>query len=249
MPPRCRHPDRLLYVTVALAGALTLGMGGAAPAPSAHPNPPQTRPQAAPRPARPIQEPLRGSGILLIDPRDREEDVKARLRLFVQEARATLPPEWRQEETHRQIDALLASGLPDPDHVPQLSFFLPPDVTADRVRGYIDNTPSARESRRVCPAACPLREMFASGFHIHLTRSAGGAGDSILAVEFAGAFSPPSDAAAEAARFEEARHRQQNLLERYPEMGYERQPVGRLFGARVYLGEPLIPEEAQPLPK
>jgi hypothetical protein len=234
---------------IALTGALALVMAGAAPAPSTDPNPPQTRLQAAPPPARPLQEPLRGSGILIIDRRDREEDVKARLRLFVQEARARLPPEWRQEETRRQIDALLASDLPDPSHVPQLSFFLAPDVTADRVRGYIDNTPSARDSRRVCPAACPLRQMFANGFHIHLTRPAGGAGDSILAVEFAGAFSPPSDAVAEAARLEEARHRQLNLLERYPEMGYERQPAGHLFGARVYLGEPLTPEEAQPPPK
>jgi hypothetical protein len=32
-------------------------------------------------------------------------------------------------------------------------------------------------------------------------------------------------------------------------MGGERQPAGRLFGARVYLGEPLTPEEAQPPPK
>jgi len=184
------------------------------------------------------EQPLRGSGYLIVDPRDSQEQVRKRLSKFVLEVRSSMPPELSREEIRRQVDAFLESDLTSGEDLPQLAMEFPPGVTRDNLIAHLEDTPSARESRRVCPIACPVEAMFKNGFHIHLTRPAGGPGDSVLALELSGG---PHGTASSHPQTSGGPSRE-SLLDRYPVSDDGRVPIGQAFGVRIYLGEPVIPE-------
>jgi hypothetical protein len=194
-------------------------------------------PDAAPPAPEADRAALRGVGVLIIDPLDSPDQVRERLRQFVMEARANVPPEQQREEVRRQVDALLSAPA-DPDApLPQIRIVFQPGMTAARVLSYMENTPSARASRELCPASCPVTALYHDGMHVHLTRPYGGLGDSVFAISFEGG--------GEAAAVAEAAARRRSLLERYPVGAGERRPIGTVFGVSVYLGEPIIPESSR----
>jgi hypothetical protein len=213
------------------------------------PDPPQTATADAPSSgsgentagAGECAPPLRGSGYLIVDPRDSHEKVRQRLRKFVHEVRSSVPPELGREETRRQVDAFLESDLMSDGDLPHLAMEFPPGVTHHNVITHLENTPSARESRHICPLSCPVEAMFKNGFHIHLTRPAGGPGDSVLALELYGGPDEGTSSHPHAAGYPP----RESLLDRYPLSDDGRVPIGQAFGVRIYLGEPVIPESSQ----
>jgi hypothetical protein len=189
-------------------------------------------------PAAPEKPSLRGAGVVIVDPLDSPEEVRERLRQFVLEVRANVPPEKQREEVRRQVDALLSTP-PGPDaQIPQISIVFQPGMTAAQILSYMDHTPSARASREVCPVACPVAALYRDGMHVHLTRPHGGAGDSVFALAFEG----PAGASG---GVEQAAERRQSLLERYPIGADARRPVGTIFGVGVFLGEAVAPESSR----
>ncbi|MEE8537499.1 MAG: hypothetical protein V3U86_06360 [Acidobacteriota bacterium] len=196
-----------------------------------------------PQPAR-TAEPLRGSGYLILDHRDSQETVKARFRKFVDEVRLSVPPELSREETRQQVDAFLESDLTSSEDLPHLDLEFAAGVTRENLIAYLENTASAQESRLICSLSCPVRAMFRNGFHIHLTRPAGGLGDSVFALELHGSRADhgPKPSQTSTSGLDIERH---SLLDRYPVADDGRKPIGRVFGVRIYLGEPAIPESSQ----
>lgn len=189
-------------------------------------------------PAEPEKPALRGAGVVIVDPLDSAEDVRERLRQFVLEVRANVPPEMQREEVRRQVDALLSAPPAPGAPIPQLRIAFQPGMTAAQILSYMENTPSARASRAVCPLACPAAVLYSDGMHVHLTRPHGGPGDSVFALAFEGG-------SAEGGGVGQAAERRQSLLERYPIGADSRRPVGTVFGVGVYLGEPIIPESSR----
>ncbi len=203
-----------------------------------------TEPEASAQEDREAPPVLRGSGIMILDPRDEPEEITRRFREFLIEARSGAPRPLGNEDMRRQIDALLAGPIEE-DRLPQLSLVFAPGVTRSTVLRTLEGTPSAAASREVCPRACPVAAMFSQGFHLHLTRAAGSLGDSILAIDL----DAGREGAGEPARLAEAQRRRQSLLERYPDLGPARRPVARLFGVGIFLGEPALPDSALTIEK
>ncbi len=222
---------------LALSSSLAILLAAAVAAASEEADPPQTA-QAT--------EPLRASGYLILDHRDSQRMVKARLRKFIDEVRSSVPPGFSREETRRQVDTFLESDLESSEDLPHLNLEFAAGVTPDNLIAYLENTPSAQESRHLCSLSCPVKAMFKNGFHIHLTRPAGGLGDSVFALELRGARvgHGPNPTQTSTSGLEVER---QSLLDRYPVAADGRKPVGRMFGVRIYLGEAVIPESSQGL--
>lgn len=222
---------------LALGSSLAVLLAAAVAIAAGEEEPPQT--------AR-ASEHLRASGYLILDHRDSQEMVKARLRKFIDEVRSSVPAELSREETRRQVDSFLESDLVSSEDLPQLDLEFAAGVTRDNLIAYLENTPSAQESRHICSLSCPVKSMFKSGFHIHLTRPAGGLGDSVFALELHGgrADHGPNPAQTSSSGLEIER---QSLLDRYPVADDGRKSVSRVFGVRIYLGEPVIPESSQGL--
>ncbi len=215
---------------------------------------PGERPQARPAQSQPATStlaatgsarpaPLRGTGYLILDPRDAPDEVRARLSKFVLEVR--LHSDILPGELRRQVDAFLGSDFGGPEPLPNLPLLFPPGTSRDQVLSYLRNTRSARESELFCPRACPIEALFSDGFHIHLTRPTGSAGDSLFALEFTGGGASGAQTQELGAVVEGASKRKQSLLERYPTQTAGRKPVGKVFGVPIYLGEALTPESSQ----
>ena len=187
---------------------------------------------------------LRGMGILILDPRDSPEVVKERLREFLDQIRPNIPPKYREESNRRQLEALLAADWESQQNLPQLDLQFHKDVLADMIHGFILTTPIAKESEKVCTTACPFREYYKNGVHIHLTRSVGGKGDSVIALHV---YDPRrSTGLSLMDQIDLTINLRDSLLAEYPDLGFDRKPVGKLFGLRVYIGDPKVKEEGMP---
>lgn len=189
---------------------------------------------------------LRGIGILILDPRDPPEVVKERLRKFLDQVRPNIPSKYREESNRRQLDALLAADWESNQDLPQLDLQFHKDATVDMIHGFILTTPIAKESEKVCTTACPFRDHYSSGVHIHLTRSVGGKGDSVIALHV---FDPRESAGLSLMdQIDLTINLRDSLLAEYSDLDLDRKPVAKLFGLRVYIGDPKVKEEGMPPP-
>ncbi len=188
---------------------------------------------------------LRGVGILILDPRDPPDLVKEQLRLFVEQLRPNVPEEYRQEANRLQLEALLEADWQDGQDLPQLDLVIHPDVTVDMIRDYFGATPIGLHSDAVCPAACPLRGHPAAVIHIHLTRSENGTGDSIIAFRFYGGAGEGNEVPPQEARMGHAFDLGRGFVEDYSLYGYDREPITKVFGVGVVVGEPRVPRDGR----
>jgi len=185
------------------------------------------------------QSPLRGTGILILDPRDSRDVVKERIHKFFSEVGAEISRDLRQAEIKRQVDALLAA---DSEAVPQISLVFRQATTRDIFHGLLLEADSARESEEVCPITCPFRDLYKDGVHIHLTKPVGGPGDTVIALEIDGPSSSRQKTLDD--RLAEALQLRESWLERYPELRNKRKPIARMFGVQIFAGDPLAAEES-----
>ena len=183
---------------------------------------------------------MRGVAILVLDPLDDPEQVKERFRRLLDELRPSLPPGLHQEENRRQIDAVLAADWNSSSPLPQIDLVFPGEMTAEGLYRLILSTPMAQESREICPVSCPLRDLHGNGIHIHLTRPVGGPGDSILVVQVFEPRDTAQDSVGLALQLDE------RVKAWYPELGYRRKPIGKIFGVGVVVGNPKVGEEGMP---
>ena len=188
---------------------------------------------------------LRGTGMLILDPRDSSEEAKEMLRKLLEEIHTIIPARLHQEANRRQMEALLAADWADPDSLPELSFIFHEEMTAELLHRFIIDTPTGRASEEFCKIACALDEVLdREGVHIHLTRPSGGTGGTVLALEFYESEGPGGISSetleAEVLEFRDA------LRENWEEFGYDREPIGRIFGVRVVVGDPRVGEGWMP---
>ena len=179
---------------------------------------------------------LRGTGILILDPRDSEEMVKERVRRFLFGSEGGILPEARQAEIEREVDALLTADRDTSNQLPQISFVFHRKITLKVFRNLVLESDLARQSEQVCPTACPFRALDDHGLHIHLTKPLGGHGDTVLALRIDESEGSPEEALRD--RLADAMDLRRDWMKRYSELGNEWKPVGRLFGVQVFLGDP-----------
>ena len=188
---------------------------------------------------------LRGTGMLILDPRDDLEKAKEQLRLLLEQIQSHIPERMRRQANRRQLDALLASDWSDPETLPELAFVFDDEMTAVLLHQFIVQTQVGKASEEYCQISCALEEIFdQEGVHIHLTRPSGGPGDTVLAVEFYDSVGPEgiSDAVLEA----EVLEFRSQLRDNWEEFGYDREPIGRIFGVRVVVGDPRVGADWMP---
>ena len=185
----------------------------------------------------PLRSQLSGTGILILDPIDSPELIKERLRNFLWEVGTGAPANRRHAEIERELGSLFAVDGGTSGELPQISFEFYRDPTLHMLRESLRDSDLARQGEELCSATCRFRELDNDGgVHIHLTRPSEEPGGSVLAFWFKETDGTP----------EEARKGQQpdgldqrhDWLERYSELGSESKPAGRLFGVRVYVGNP-----------
>lgn len=184
-----------------------------------------------------LRSQLSGTGILILDPLDSPELIKERLRDYFLEVGTDAPMDRRHAETERELDSLFAADGEMSGELPQFTFEFHQDHTLQTLRESFLDSNLARQGEELCSATCRFRELDNDGgVHIHLTRPSEEPGGSVLAFWF-----KETDGT-----LEEARKGQQpdgldqrlDWLERYSEPGSEPKPSARLFGVRVYVGNP-----------
>ncbi len=149
-----------------------------------------SRPEVATR-----QAPLRGSGLLIVDPHDSEDQIKIRLRsLFSFEGQDVIPSAQRQAEIAREVDALFAGDGAVSRELPEVSFEFRQKTSVALFRMSLLRSKLARQSDKVCPEDCSFRDLEEDSLHIHLTKPAGGPGDTVLVLKIQESYDLPGEA-------------------------------------------------------
>ena len=178
------------------------------------------------------QSQLRGTGFLIVDPRDSQEQIKDRMRRFFSfEGQDVTPSEQRQTEIAREVDALFATDGAAPEEFPEVSFEVRQRSSVDLFRVSLLSSELARQSDEVCPEDCSFRDLDGDSLHIHLTRPAGGPGDTVLVLRIQEPYDSPEES-----RLAGALPLRPDWLKRTHADGVR--PAGvKLFGLRVTLAE------------
>ena len=141
------------------------------------------------------QASLGGSGLLIVDPADSQDQIKARLRSFFSfEGQNVVPSEQRQAEIAREVDALFAADGAVSRGLPELSFEFRQETSAKLFRVSLLDSELARQSDDVCPEDCSFRDLEDDSLHIHLTKPAGGPGDTVLVLRIQEYYDTPDEA-------------------------------------------------------
>lgn len=163
------------FVCLLVRGALAGDDPAAQPQPSEVPADVSARRGTEPRDG---QRRLEGLGFLIADPRDSQGLIKDRIRaLFSFDGSE---PERSRADTSETLDALLASDRTLPGGSPEVLFEFHAVDSIDGFRRNLLNSTLFRQSEQVCPQDCPFRDLDEDSLHIHLTKPAGGPGDSVL---------------------------------------------------------------------
>lgn len=124
---------------------------------------------------------LRGSGLLIIDPRDSQDQIKTRLRrIFSFAGQDINTSKSRQTEIEREIAALFGDDTSVAEELPEVSFVFHRGASADAFRTSLLNSELVHQSDEVCPEDCVFRDSIEDSMHIHLTKPVGGPGDTVL---------------------------------------------------------------------
>jgi hypothetical protein len=139
------------------------------------------------------QTQLRGTGFLIVDPRDSREQIKDRMRRFFSfEGWGVTPSEQRQTEIAREVDALFAADGAAPNESPEVSFEVHQRSSVKLFRVSLLSSEVVRQSEDVCPEDCLFRDLEVDSLHVHLTRPMGGLGDTVLVLKIRGADDSPA---------------------------------------------------------
>ena len=176
------------------------------------------------------QTQLHGTGLLIVDPRDSQEQIKDRMhRFFSFEGEDVLAPEQRKTEIAREVDALFADDGAAPKELPEITFEFRGNTSVDLFRVSLLSSELARQSDEMCPEGCRFRDLDEDWLHIHLTRPTGGPGDTVLLLNLQKSYGSPEEA-----RLASALPLRHDRLKRAHEDGVR--PAGvRIFGLRVTL--------------
>ena len=138
------------------------------------------------------QSQLRGTGFLIVDPRDSQEQIKDRMRRFFSfEGWGVTPSERRRAEIAREVDALFAADGAAPNEFPEVSFRVRQRSSVDLFRVSLMSSELGRQSDEVCPEDCLFRDLDEDSLHIHLTRPLGSLGDTVLVLRIREAYDSP----------------------------------------------------------
>lgn len=251
--PAVTRPTRLLILTAMgvalLATAMARGNDQLPPAPSSVET-------------RPADSELAGTGILILDSRDSLPLVKRLLQEFLIETGGDITFDSRQSEIESEVDMLFADDGSASSVLPRISFRFGQEDEANMVAGFLKASDYFLRSNEVCPGNCRFRDLDhdSDHVHIHLTRAAGGEGDTVLAFRF----DRREDASGRRLDYDLARNQElrREWLMRYsllpdevpddtpdasstetaendPPSHDRSSPATRLFGTRVVVGNPV----------
>ena len=185
----------------------------------------------------PPRSQLSGTGILILDPLDSPELIRERLRNFFLEVGTGSRAKRRHAEIERELGSLFAVDGGTSGELPQISFKFYRAPTLHMVREFLRDSDLARQGEELCSPTCRLRDLDSDGgVHIHLTRPSEESSGSVLAFWFKETDGTPEEARKD--QQPDGLDQRHDWLERYSELGSESKPAGRLFGVRVYVGNP-----------
>ena len=200
-----------------------------------------------------------GAGILILDPRDPLPLVRRLLQEFLIETGDGMMLERRRADVAGEVDLLFGGDTNDARGLPWLSLRAAKEAQFNMVAGFLKASDYFLRSDEVCQENCRFRDQDSDGNHVHfhLTRAAGGEGDTVLAFSFDEREQRPgqrldydlsdreelrSDWLSRFSLLQEEPPDETLEATKLPSDEHDGDPVTRLFGARVVVGNPVHSE-------